>query len=122
SGASTALSPPAIDAQRRFYQRRQRGLASPDPPEMDREQQADLQILRNNLGMSLLELDTIQSYRHNPTVYVELAGNALYTPYLLNYGPLQTRFGHIIKRLAKNPALVTQAQTHPHDTPPLWYP
>jgi hypothetical protein len=43
--------------------------------------------MRNNIGLTFLEFDTIQNYRHNPTVYVELAGNALYTPYVLNYAP-----------------------------------
>ena len=35
-------------------------------------------IMKNNIGLSLLELETIQSFKHNPTVYVELAGNALF--------------------------------------------
>ena len=114
------LSPAGIDAQRRFYQDMQSRLASLDAASMDRGQQADLQILRNNLGMSLLELDTIQSYRHNPTMYVELAGNAVYTPYLLNYARAEARFGHIIKRLEKIPALVTQAKANLVDAPEVW--
>jgi hypothetical protein len=32
-----------------------------------------------------LDVEEVQSYRHNPTVYVELIGNALYTPYVLLY-------------------------------------
>jgi uncharacterized protein (DUF885 family) len=114
------LSPAGIDAQRRFYQDTQKRLAGLDVASLDREQQADLEILKNNVGVSLLELDTIQSYRHNPTLYVELAGNALYTPFVLNYAPLDARFRHIVKRLEKIPALVDQAKANLVDAPEVW--
>jgi uncharacterized protein (DUF885 family) len=114
------LSVAGIEAQRRFYTDAQSRLAALNAASLDREQQADLQILRNNIGVSLLELDTIQNFRHNPTVYVELAGNALYTPYVLNYASIDTRFQHIIKRLGKIPALVEQAKTNLVDSPEVW--
>ena len=114
------FSPAGIDAQRRFYQDTQKRLAALDVASLDRGQQADLEILRNNVGIALLELDTIQSYRHNPTVYVELAGNALYTPFVLNYAPLDARFRHIIRRLEKIPALVDQAKANLVDAPEVW--
>jgi len=109
-----------IDAQRRFLQDFQKRLGTVDMAALDRGQQADLQILKNNIGVSLLEFDTIQNYRHNPTVYVELAGNALYTPFILNYAPADARFKHIIKRLEKIPALVDQAKTNLADAPEVW--
>ena len=87
---------------------------------MDKEQQADLQIVNNNVGLAMLEIDTIQSYKHNPTVYVELAGNSLYTPYVLNYAPVERRFQHIIKRLEKLPALFEQAKANLVDAPEVW--
>ena len=114
------FSAAGIEAQRRFYKDVQSRLGSLNNASLDREQQADLQILRNNIGVSLLELDTIQNFRHNPTVYVELAGNAIYTPYLLNYAPLDARFQHIIKRLEKIPTLVEQAKTNLVDSPEVW--
>jgi uncharacterized protein (DUF885 family) len=114
------LSTAGIDAQRRFYQDMQRRIAALDPAALDREQQADVQIIKNNVGLSLLELDTIQAFRHNPTVYVELAGNALYVPYVLNYGPAETRFRQIVKRLDRIPALVQQAKDNLLDAPDVW--
>jgi uncharacterized protein (DUF885 family) len=114
------FSAAGIDAQRRFYQDVQKQLTALDSAALDRQQQADLEILRNNIGVGLLELDTIQSFRHNPTVYVELAGNALYTPFVLNYAPPDARFGHIIKRLEKIPALVDQAKANLVDAPEIW--
>ena len=70
--------------------------------------------------MSLLELDKIQSYRHNPTVYVELVGNALFNPFVLEYAPIEKRYGQIIQRLQKIPALMQQAQGNLVDSPEVW--
>ena len=53
-------------------------------------------------------------------MYVELAGNALYTPYVLNYAPIEQRFQHIIKRLEKLPALFEQAKANLVDAPEVW--
>ena len=109
-----------IDQQRRFYRDIEKRLDALDTNSLEPEQQADAQIIRNNLGLALLEFDTIQAYRHNPTVYVELVGNALYTPYVLNYAPADTRFRHIIARLGKVPALVEQAKANLVDAPEVW--
>ena len=89
-------------------------------PSSTKSSSADLDIMKNNVDLALLELDTIQSYKHNPTVYVELVGNALYTPYMLNYAPIEKRFGHIIKRLEKIPALFDQAKANLVDAPEVW--
>src|SRR5678816_4027619 len=94
-----------LDQQRNFYKDFQMRIAALDASKLDREQRVDLDILRNNIELGLLELDTIQSYKHNPTIYVELAGNALFTPYMLNYAPLEKRFDHITRRLERLPAL-----------------
>src|SRR5204863_1201040 len=59
-------------------------------------------------------------YKHNPSFYVELAGNALFTPYMLNYAPKERRFLHIIQRLEKMPALFEQAKANLVDAPEVW--
>ena len=86
----------------------------------DAEQRADLDIVRNAVGASELEWVEIQGYRHNPTLYVELIGNALYTPYVLRYAPPEERFGHIIRRLARVPRLLRQAKANLVDAPDIW--
>ena len=87
---------------------------------IDAERQADLDIVRDSVGLNLLEFDRIQSYRHNPTVYVELVGNGLYNLYVLNSAPEEQRFGYIIKRLQRLPVLVTQARANLIDSPEVW--
>src|SRR5580693_3654197 len=87
---------------------------------LDAEQRADIDMMRNALGASRLELDEIQSYRHNPTTYVELLGNGLYSPYVLQYAPAPERYRHIINRLLKVPELVHQAEANLQDSPEAW--
>src|SRR4029450_9199194 len=56
----------AIEAQRRFYQSIQDRVSAIDIHSLDREQQADLKIIGDNIGLAILEIDTIQGYKHNP--------------------------------------------------------
>jgi uncharacterized protein (DUF885 family) len=91
-----------------------------DSGSLDAEQRADISIMRDGLGASRLDLDEIQSYRHNPTTYVELLGNGLYTPYVLHYAPPTERYRHIINRLNKVPDLIRQAEANLQDSPEVW--
>src|SRR5438093_3985535 len=109
-----------IETQRKFYAAFHSRVNALNPSSLDKEQRADLEIMKNNLNLSLLELNTIQSYKHNPTVYVELAGNALFAPYVLEYAPKDRRYQHVIKRLEKVPALFEQARVNLLDAPEVW--
>jgi len=114
------FSPAGIEGQRKFYQDIQTRVNALNLPSLDKEQQADLEIIKNQLNLQLLEFDTIQSFKHNPTVYVELAGNALFVPFILEYAPKEQRFHHIVKRLEKMPALFDQAKRNLVDAPEVW--
>ncbi|HSR05925.1 MAG TPA: DUF885 domain-containing protein [Bryobacteraceae bacterium] len=109
-----------LEQQRQFCTDIQNRAGVLDPNKLDKEQKADLDIITSNTGLCLLELNTIQSFKHNPTVYVELVGNALFTPYMLNYAPLEQRFDHITSRLAKVPVLFEQAKANLTDAPEVW--
>jgi len=109
-----------LDANRKFYQGWQSRFAALDQNKLDKEQKADLQLINDNIGVQLLELDTIQSYKHNPTVYVELAGNSVFVPYMLKYAPKEKRFRDITRRLEKMPALFEQAKANLTDAPEVW--
>jgi uncharacterized protein (DUF885 family) len=84
------------------------------------EDRADLDVIRLQCQTLLLDLDNLQSFRHNPTVYVELLGNAIYTPFVLNYAPETTRMRQITARLEKIPAFLTTAKSNLIDAPPIW--
>src|SRR4051812_4941790 len=80
-----------IEGQRKFYEGLQTRIGGLNAASLDKEQQADLEIMKNDLNLMLLDLNTIQSYKHNPTIYVELAGNALFVPSILEYAPKEQR-------------------------------
>ncbi|MEO7143382.1 MAG: DUF885 domain-containing protein [Bryobacteraceae bacterium] len=114
-------SPSGIEAERKFYTDfRKRLEKSFQRDRLGLEARADYDIMEDQIGAALLDLDTIQSYRHNPASYVELIGNALYAPYVLNYAPRERRFRQIIARLNKIPLLLAQAKHNLIDAPPLW--
>ena len=106
-----------LEQQRGFCKGIQDRAGALDAAKLDKEQKADLDIIKSNAGLCLLELNTIQSFKHNPTVYVELLGNALFAPYMLNYAPVEQRYGHITHRLEKVPALFEQAKANLTDAP-----
>jgi len=113
-------SPVGIEAARGLLNDIQARLAQFDPRSLDAEQRVDRDMISDARNELRLELEEIQSYRHNPTLYVELLGNGLFTPYVLQYAPLAERYGHIISRLGKVPAFVRQAEANLEDAPEVW--
>lgn len=114
------FSPAGIAASRSLIHDIDARIARLDTSSLDAEQRADIDIMHDALGAARLELDEIQGYRHNPTSYVELLGNALYTPYVLQYAPALQRYRHIINRLNKVPELIRQAEANLQDSPEVW--
>src|SRR5579863_7513965 len=119
-GEMDDYSPQALARQRSFYLGFRGRLAEFPAGSLTAEENADLRIIQDQISLALLELDTIQSYRHNPTQYVELVGNALFSPYMLDYAPKERRFSDIIARLRKIPALMEQAKGNLVDSPEAW--
>jgi uncharacterized protein (DUF885 family) len=109
-----------IHAQQQFYSAFHDRLAAIQQNQLSKEEGADYQILTNQTELALLEYNEIQSYRHNPTVYVELVGNALFSPFVLEYAPVESRYRDIIQRLAAIPALMDQAKANLMDAPEIW--
>lgn len=111
----------SVEQQRRWYQDfRIRLVSSVDAGKLNAEDRADYDILQDQISLALLEIDTIQGYKHNPTLYVELIGNALYSPFVLQYTDKTTRFRQIIARMQKIPLLVEQAERQLVSAPEIW--
>jgi len=109
-----------IERQREFYTDFSNRLAKWNAASLNAEQRADLQIMTDQIALGRLELDRIQNYRHNPTVYVELIGNALFNPLVLEYAPKPQRMRHIIARMGRIPVLLEQARQNLVDSPEIW--
>ena len=109
-----------LERQRNFYRDLLQRLNSFAPESLDAQEQADRVMIEDQVRLALLELDTIQNYRHNPTVYVELIGNGLFTCYSLEYAPKPERYKQIIARLNGVTALLNQAKANLADAPEVW--
>jgi uncharacterized protein (DUF885 family) len=114
------LSPQNQERQRRYYQQVNKELAGIKPEQLSAEDRADLTILRDQIALNLLEVQEIHSTQHNPTIYVETLGNALFNPYVLEYAPVENRMRQIIARLEKVPLFLDQAQVNLVSSPPIW--
>jgi uncharacterized protein (DUF885 family) len=106
--------------QRKFYMDFRGRLEKWNAGGLSAEQRVDFEIMNDQIASGLLELDTIQSYRHNPTVYIELIGNALFNELVLEYAAKPQRIRHIIARLGKIPALLDQARQNLTSAPSIW--
>ena len=72
------------------------------------------------INQTLLELEQLRAHEHNPNLYVELLGTALYTPLVHEYAPKAERYGHVISRLQKAPAFLDQAKQNLQSSPAVW--
>jgi uncharacterized protein (DUF885 family) len=114
-------SPASLDRQRKFYESIRNRLRDVWETVQDvPEDRADYGIVDRQIDLALLELDEIQSYRHNPTIYVELIGNALFNPLALEYAPKPDRIRDIIARAGKIPAFLDQAKKNLESAPDIW--
>ena len=114
------FSAAGIKAQIKLQRDIEARIENLDAKALNAEQRADIEVMRDAISATRLDVEEVQSYRHNPTIYVELVGNALYTPYVLHYAPADERFKHIIQRLIRIPELVRQAEQNLGDSPEIW--
>jgi uncharacterized protein (DUF885 family) len=114
------FSPAGIKASLNLLSDIEVRVARLDAKAFNAEQRADIDIMHDAIEATRLDVAEIQSYRHNPTLYVELIGNALYTPYVLHYAPTEERFKHIIKRLRLIPQFIDQGEENLEDSPEIW--
>jgi uncharacterized protein (DUF885 family) len=115
------LSLESIAQQGAFYANwRERFREETPLTDLDPEDAADWQLVDDQIGLSLLEFGKIQSYRHNPTVVVELIGNALFLPLTQTYAPHDVRVGHVLSRAQQIPRLLKQVKPYLTDADPVW--
>jgi uncharacterized protein (DUF885 family) len=115
------MSLQSIASQRAFYASwRERFHTETPISSLDQEDAADWQLIDDQIGLNLLEFDKIQSYRHNPTVVVELIGNALFLPLTQTYAPHDVRIAQVLSRIQQIPALLAEVKPYLADSDPVW--
>ena len=115
------VSPQAMETQVRFYSEWRARFQKETPIAMlGAQDAADFRLIDDQIALNLLELEKIQSYRHNPTVYVELIGNGLFLPLTQNYDTQAIRVGDVISRIGQIPRFLDQAKTELTDADPIF--
>ena len=113
-------SPNGIRGLRIFYNTMHVNASKLDSKKLAPEVRTDFALIRDYCEQQLLEIDKLQSYRHNPTLYVELIGQAIDGPFTLNYASTETRYQQITARLTKVPAFLETAKANLTDAPEIW--
>ena len=114
------FSEPAYERQRQFYHLWQATFHGVDRGKLSLEENADGQIIDDNISLALLELERIQSYKHNPTIYVEQIGNAIFLPMTQTYASKEVRLGQVLARVGEIPRALDQAKTVLVDADPIY--
>ena len=115
------MSLKSMAEQRAFYAAwRERFRRETPPSSLSPQDAADWQLIDDQIGLGLLEFDEIRNYRHNPTVPVELIGNALFLPLTQGYAPHDVRIGHVLSRVRQIPRLLDQVKAYLNDTDPIF--
>jgi uncharacterized protein (DUF885 family) len=115
------VSAKGVAEQATFYREwRERFQKETPVASLDAQDGADYRLIDDNIALSLLEFDQIQSYKHQPQVYVELVGNALFLPLTQDYASKEVRVGHVISRIGQIPRLLDQAKSVLTDADPIF--
>jgi uncharacterized protein (DUF885 family) len=113
------LGPQGVAKQHAFYKQWQDRFRNMDRSALSKEQAADWQLIDDQIAFGLLELDRIQSYRHDPTTYVEFIGTAIFLPMSQTYAPADVRLGHVLSRIEQIPRALDQAKQMLADGDPI---
>lgn len=113
-------SPAAVSKAIGVYRRYLREVTQRSAAKPGLEEQTDLDLIRLQCQSQLLDLVDVQAYRHNPTQVVEMIGNGLYLPFVLNYAPQQQRMQQIAARLEKIPSVLNVARQNLISAPQIW--
>ncbi|GAN54536.1 hypothetical protein Tasa_024_002 [Tanticharoenia sakaeratensis NBRC 103193] len=97
----------AVIAERTARLHRERdALAALDVKALPQRRQDDRDILVASIDRELIENERIQSFRHNPDFYVNLATAALYSLIDRDFAPLPVRMRDVVAREAQIPAML----------------
>jgi uncharacterized protein (DUF885 family) len=108
-------------AQLKFYRDWRRKFQTEVPvASLNAEDAADYRLIDDQIAAGLLELEHIQNYKHNPTVFVELLGSGLFLPMTQDYAPKEVRVEDVISRIEQIPRFLEQAKSQLVDADPVF--
>src|SRR5271157_206047 len=115
------VSPQGMAVQEKFYRAWLQRFQTETPiASLNPQDAADFRLIDDQIALNLLEFQKIQNYKHNPTVYVELLGNALFLPLTQNYDTKEVRLGDVISRIGQIPRFLDQSKSELTDADPIF--
>ena len=115
------VGPQGFAAQEKFYSEWRTRFQTETPiASLNPQDAADFRLIDDQIALNLLEFQKIQNYKHNPTVYVELLGNALFLPLTQNYDTKEVRLGDVISRIGQIPRFLDQTKSELTDADPIF--
>ena len=112
------VGPQGMAAQRKFYRAWRHRFQTETPvASLDPQDAADYRLIDDQIALSLLEFEHIQSYKHNPTGYVELIGNGMFLPLTQEYASKEVRVGRCYSPYRPDSAL--RSSRHVELTDPI---
>jgi len=115
------VSPQAMAGYAKFYRDwRERFQTETPVASLNEQDAADYRLIDDQISLSLLEFETIQNFKHNPTVYVELLGNGLFLPLSQEYASKEVRVGDVVSRISQIPRFLEQAKSDLVDADPIF--
>jgi len=81
------------------------------------QDQIDLTVIHNAIRAELLDLGTLETWRHNPMGYVVLPGNAADLLMKRNFAPAKERLAGVTARLAAVPAVIEAMKANVSNPP-----
>ncbi|MCU1326303.1 MAG: hypothetical protein JWN34_1673 [Bryobacterales bacterium] len=112
--------PQTVRSQRDYLVALHKRMAEFDKAGLSPDDRADYDVLESQLGLYLFDIDIARTRRVSPQSYVELVGNALFTPMMLEYASKEDRFRHIIARMEKLPGFFETARRQLYGAPKIW--
>ena len=115
-------SPQSMKRQKVFFQKFRQGLKREVMLErLSPEDRADHDLIQGQIALNLLDLEQIEAYKHNPTIYVETIGNGLFPLFAIEFDKeLKHRYFYIIRRMENIPKLLEQAKGNLESSPEIW--
>jgi uncharacterized protein (DUF885 family) len=95
-------------------------LEAIDPDRLDLSASFDHQILDHAIRAELLDLEEIESWKHNPLLYNRAIADGVASLVERDFAPLETRIENLIERLDAVPGVIAAAKQNLDDVPRLW--
>ena len=87
------------------------------PAERTPDDAIDIEILDGQIRAELLDLETLQTWRHNPMTYVSLPGGAIDNLMKRNFAPAADRLRSVVARLKAVPPMIAAMKQNVDDPP-----